>query len=263
LGIPPEEVKATHQVIFSNLKKLAEENPDYKEELEVIIKELKQWEWQALAGLTKEPSQAYQTYLTEALRAVGDEIKYVPKASEIKKNITDIITGKVDELIDDQISKAADNYYTSIIKPQLIKQLRTELADDISDMERRAATELAKLEKIPSEELREAVKLKLVKNPVQYADDAIAKVVKDVLNQNFSITADIESNTSVQKADAEHDVQITKPEIPAKPLTKNDISKAIEIKIMHGQNAEKKVDELVGKMRPALERKLGKPSLEW
>ena len=263
LGLPPEVVKATHQKIFENLKKLGEENPGYKEELEIIIHELKQWEWQALAGLTKEPSQAYQIYLTESLRAADDEIKYVPAAADVKKTIIDMITRKVNDLIENQISAAADNYYETQIKPNLTKQLRATLKPDIDDMEAKAAKELAKLGRIPQEDLREAVKLRLVKNPVQYADDATVKVVKDVLAQHFDIASHIESSTKVTDAEADHDVKVSIPEIPPKPLTKNDISKSIELEAMGGRAAEKKVDELVGQMRPPLEKKLGKPDQTW
>jgi hypothetical protein len=81
-----------------------------------------------------------------------------------------------------------------------------------------------------------------------------------MLAQKFDITAKVVSSTEVKSGSAENDVKISNPIIPEKPLTKDDICEAIEKKVFR---AEEKRGDLVTKIRNALERKFGQPSLEW
>lgn len=259
LGLPPEHVTPEHEKILPNLRKLAEETrPDMIGDVEIFEQLKNKWEWQALSA---QDQYAPAIYMIEALRARGDEIKYVPKAEDVAATIEDTIKQDVDTFVDDQIDAFARSWLIENLKPQLVEQLREDLADDIQKFKDDAESELDALRLISRdnpEDLREAIKLKLVKNPKQYWTDGCRKVINDMLQEKFEITAEgITGDVSTEgSGKADVSVTINKPEVPEQPLTKDDIVGSIEKRVTGKQT-------LIQRIRSAVEKVIGVPNQRW
>ena len=254
LNLPSEHVADLHMRVVPNLKKIMQETrPDMLPDAEIFEKERKQWEWQSLNGIDP---YAPAIYMVEALRAKNDEIKYVPDASTIKATLQETIRRLIEEYVNDEIEKYARNWLIDNLKDDLVTQLKTQLADDIQQFTADAERELGKLDRMTQQDLREAVKLKLVKNPKQYWTDGIRKVIADILAQRFEITATIDGSAELQDSSVDQNVTITNPEVPERPLTKDDIVEAIEKKITNKRS-------LIQRLRQAVESVLGVPSQNW
>jgi len=255
LGLPAEDVGATHKRIAQNLLKLVKERPEMKVELNEILSTWKQWEFQALNGLD---SSAPAIYMIEALRAVNDEIKYVPKPTLIKQLIVRNIENEVNSYVEKQIHDFAVDFLMSEILEGFKQNIRDYIGKDINEMKEQAKIELQKLYNMKDEDLREAVKKKLVQRPTRYWKDAIKTVVNDVLKQKFDLINEvIEYEIPVVKSlEVKKKIQIQKPDVPPVPLTKDDIVDAIEDRITKKKGLRKKI-------RDAVESILGKPNLQW
>lgn len=257
IGLPPEEVADTDRKIIPNLRALLQERGEFLQDVDIIDKSNEKWEYQALNALHE---RAPQVYLVEALRARNDEIKYVPPASEIKEAVKSSITSDVHNLVESEVSRFTDRFYQTNIKPQLVEQLKDKLESDISEFDKKMFEELPKIDTISDEDVREAVKLKLVENPRQYWDSAQYQVMRDMLRQKFNVEADIEWGTSVKEANADKSLAIGNLVIPEQPLTKTNIVDSIQKRIITTKPARDKVVNLI---RQALERAFGKPNEEW
>jgi len=254
LNLPSEHVTDVHMRVVPNLKKLMEETrPEMLPDAEVFEKERKQWEWQALNGLgTETPA----IYVVESLYAKNDEIKYVPEPKDVKQTIQETIKELVEEFVRDQIEAYARQWLMENLKPSMIEQLSELLADEIATFKAESEDELIKLAQMSAIDLREAIKLKLVKNPKQYWTDALRKVISDILSQKFDITADVEGEVTVKSAEADHHIEISHPEVPPQPLKKIDIVESIE-KRLTGKKT------LIQKIRDAIQKVFGVPNENW
>jgi hypothetical protein len=97
----------------------------------------------------------------------------------------------------------------------------------------------------------------LVKQPKQYWNNAVWKVIDDVLSKKFTIVADVKGDVSTEGTSrADTEVTISQPEVPEQPLQKIDIITAIEKRVT-GKNM------LIQKIRNAIQKVLGKPSEVW
>ena len=257
IGLPPEKIDDGDRKIIPNLRVLLQEKGEFIDDINIIDEAGEKWEYQALNALHE---KAPQSYMIEALRARGDEIKYVPEAEEIKKGISDSITVEVSNLVENSIVNIADNFYESNIKADLIEQIKNKLQNDIADFDIMMKNELPKLAAMDNTDIREAVKLKLVDNPRQYWDSGQYQVMKDMLSQKFEINADIKYVVDVTNASAKKDLSIVNPTIPAKPLTKNDIVDSIQRRVI-AQKPQR--DTIVNPIRKALEKIFGMPDLTW
>jgi DNA topoisomerase VI subunit A len=254
LNLPAEHVGDVHMRVVPNLKKLMQETrPEMLPDAEVFEKYREQWEWQSLNGIDQ---YAPAIYMIEALRARNDEIKYVPDSLTIKDVLKETIHQLVEEEVNDQIEKYARDWLMENLKEDFVTQLKTYLADQIRQFEADAERELGKLDGMNQDDLREAVKLKLVKNPKQYYTDAIRKVIADILSQRFIVNAEVSGEVEVDRASVDQNVTISNPEVPPQPLTKDDIVEAIESKITRKQ-------PLIQRLRQAIETVLGQPSQNW
>jgi len=255
LGLPPEKITPEHQKILPNLRKLVEETrPEHIGDVEIFEKKLKKWEWQALSA---QDQYAPAIYLIESLYAKGDEMKFVPDAKFCKDKITAEIMAEINRYIEDQIDSYARRWLMENLKPKLVEQLRNDLKGDIEAFNREADEQLEVLRNMDEQDLREAIKLKLVKQPKQYWINAIYKVIDDVLSKKFTIVADVQGDVDTEGSSrADTDVKVTNPEIPEQPLTKLDIVTSIEKRIT-GKNM------LIQKIRNAIQKVLGTPSETW
>ncbi len=254
LNLPAEHVGDVHMRVVPNLKKLMQEtHPDMLPDAEVFEKYREQWEWQSLNGIDQ---YAPAIYMIEALRARNDEIKYVPEPTEIKQTLKDTIHQLVEEEVNDSIERYARDWLMDNLKPDFVEQLKSALEDQIRQFESDAERELAKLDRMNPDDLREAVKLKLVKNPKQYYTDAIRKVIADILSQRFVVEAKVDGSVEVNEASTDQNVTISNPEVPPQPLTKDDIVEAVESKITRKQ-------QLIQRIRQAVESVIGRPSQNW
>ena len=257
LELPAEDVGATHKKITQNLLKLVQEEPQMRVEIEEIIQSWEQWEFQALNGLD---SRAPAIYMVEALRAVGDEIKHVPSADVIKGKIEEEINEDVEELVEDEIDIYARNWLEENLLENFKNELRSWLEEDINGMKQKAKDELEKLQNMDQNDLREAVKKKLVERPTRYWTDAVKLVIQDVLSQHFTI----DENPSIgygapeiQTIDGtDFDIKISDPEVPEQPLTKDDIVDAIQDRVS-------KKTALRQRIRQAVEAIIGTPDQMW
>jgi len=258
LNLPPEHVTDVHMRVVPNLEKIIHDtDPSMQVEAEVFKTERKQWEWQSLSNLD---AYAPAVYLVEALRAKENEIKYVPEANNTKATIEHYIKTTVEEFVDEEIKSFARNWLMENIYPVLVEQLERDLEGDIADFKDMADRELEKLRQMKSDDLREAVKLKLVKNPKQYWTDGIRKVINDMLKQKFDIKATVDWNVDTQgSSQAEKHIEINDPEVPEQPLTKDDIVESIEKRL----NDKKGFKPIIQRIRDALETRFGKPSQVW
>jgi DNA topoisomerase VI subunit A len=255
LQLPAEHVADVHMRVVPNLKKIiAETNPSMMPDAEVFENERKQWEWQSLNGLGTE---APALYLIEALYAKGDEIKYVPDAQVMKDTMIATIKEELDEYVNDRLTSFAKKWLNENLFPSLMEQLKTKFfKDEIDAFNEKAAEELETLSHLNAEDFREAVKLKLVKNPKQYYGDAARKVIDEIISKRFDIDAKINATLDVADADVDQDVTITQMEQPEKPLEKHDIIESIEKRIT-GKS------KLIQKIRDAIQKVIGKPSETW
>ena len=253
LGLPPEPIGDTHKKILPNLQKIVQEHPQFKQEVETLIRRLEQWEFQALSGLSQ---YASPIYLIEALRVMGDEIKYVPEAEAVKDEILDRVLREVYEFVEMEIKRYAREYLEKNVLPELIKQLREKLASEIQEMEQLADREINRIKNVSPVSFREAVKFKLVQRPTRYWTDAVRVIVSEILSQKFDIDADINVSVNVRRASADTELTIFDLTVPTKPLTKDDIVEAIEARIYRDKR-------LAMKIRQALESVFGKPNITW
>jgi len=255
LSLPPEHVTDVHMRVVPNLKKLMQETrPDMLPDAEIIEEFREQWEWQSLNGLD---TLAPAIYLIESLRASGDEIKYVPEAAIIKQTLQQVIAESVNEFVDEEIDSFALTWLKENLKPDLVRQLKEDLAEDIEELKGQIKEELTKLDEMNAEDLREAIKLKLVKNPKQYWTDGLRKVVGDMLTEQFDITSDVVGSVNTQRSSSvEKEVSITNPEVPEQPLTKDDIIDSIEKRVTGKKG-------LIQKIREAIESVFGQPDQTW
>lgn len=258
LDLPPEDLApAALQTAKTNLRDMVVERTDLGEDLDVFLHDQTQWEFQALNAVHE---LAPQIYLVEALRAKGDDIKYVPSANEVKETLLTMIRASVEEFVDKQIADYAFSWLYNKTLPEVVKKLKVALASDIEVFISLMEKELPKLDELDEGDLREAVKLKLVENPKQYADEALKQVVDDILSQTFSVDTKIQVRVSIDKAKAETSLSITDPELPESPLTKDDISVSIEKEIIPDDESR---DEVVKRIRGAIETRFGEPDLTW
>jgi len=256
LNLESEKVEGQGLVVAEkNLPDMLKLRPEFKDDVEVLRTEKKQWEFQALSGIHE---SAPQIYIVESLRARGDEIKYVP--AEPKPDVVKEIKKKVEEFVNNQIDRYAERFFEDQLKPELIRQLTEKLKNDIEAYKTQSESEVKKIENSSNRDIREAIKMKLVENPVQYYTNAITKVINDILAQKFDIEADIEWKIDVKQTKADANITITPPPSPAKDLTKDDITEAIEKRIIGQAPSRNKV---VGRIRSALEKVFGVPDLTW
>ena len=257
LGLPAEDVGETHKVITQNLLKLVREEPQLRAEIEEIINTWQQWEYQALNGLDP---RAPAIYMVEALRASKDEIKYVPDAEKLKEVIETNINEAVDELVEEQLDDYATNWLLETFLEGFKEELRSHLSEDITEMKEKANEQLEKLREMDPEDLREAVKKKLVERPTRYWGDAAKLVIKDMLDQHFTIDENPVINYSGPEINTingtDFDVEISDPDIPEQPLTKDDIVDAIQNRVS-GKTA------LRQRIREAVESVMGEPDQTW
>lgn len=257
LGLPAEDVGETHKRITQNLLKLVEEEPQLRAEIEEIINTWEQWEYQALNGLDP---RAPAIYMVEALRATRDEIKFVPDAEQLKGAIEGTINEEVDKLVEDEIDAYARNWLEKTLLENFKEELRSWLSEDIERMKAKAEEELEKLRNMNPEDLREAVKKKLVERPTRYWHDAAKLVIKDMLDQHF----DIDENADVRYGAPEINVidgtdfglEISDPDVPEEPLTKDDIVDAIQDRVSRKTALRQKI-------RQAVEAIMGVPDQTW
>ena len=255
LNLPPEHVTPEHEKILPNLRKIIEETrPENIGDVEIFEQKLKKWEWQALSA---QDQYAPAIYLIESLYAKNDEIKYVPTAEELKERISDEIKSSIDAYVEDQIDSFARRWLMENLKPKLVEQIRTDLKGDIEAFNQEADEQLEVLRKMNPEDLREAVKLKLVKQPKQYWNNAVWKVIDDVLSKKFTIDATVTGDVNTDgSARADTQVTVAQPEVPPTPLKKIDIITAIEKRVT-GKNM------LIQKVRAAIQKVIGTPSEVW
>jgi hypothetical protein len=255
LGLPPEHVTDVHMRVVPNLRKIiSETNPDMMPDVEVIERQRKQWEWQSLNGLGTE---APALYLIESLYAKGDEIKYVPEAKTMKDAMIQTVQEELETFVNDKITSFARRWLNENLFPKLVEQLKEEFfKDEIDAFNAQAADEIEKLKNLSPEDFREAIKLKLVKNPKQFYGDAARKVIDEIVSKTFNIDAKIDAEINVTDAKVDNEVQISKPEVPDIPLEKHDIIEAIEKRIS-GKNM------LIQKLRKAIQKVIGIPSEQW
>ena len=256
LSLPPEKVSDNDRAIIPNLRNLLQERGEFLEDVD-IIDSGKKWEYQSLNALNE---RACQVYLVESLRARGDEIKYVPPASQLKEAIRTTITDDVGNFTERQISQYADDLYFNNIKPELVKQLKNKLESDVAEFETMMKAELPKLDSVPDKDIREAVKVKLVENPKSFWHSGQEKVAREMIKQDFNIVSHVDWAVNVLESSAEKNLTITEPKTPDRLLTKNDIADAIQKRILPRQDARNKT---VKPIRLALEEVFGKPDLEW
>jgi len=259
LGLPPEDIGETHKAIIPNLLRIVEEHPDMKEDIQVFVEQNKQWEFQALNGLSP---NAPPIYLVEALRVKGDEIKHVPDANEVKRTVVDDVKGDLQYFVEGQLDRFVTRWFEAEhgLKEQIINKLKELLKKDIDEFNAQAQEEIAKLELKWENDFREAVKLELVKDPKRYWDDAARSIVNDILERKFDIEAEPKVTLELGEAKVEKEVTVTEPEVPESPLTKDDIVQSIEKKMVG--RAEQR-DKLVAKIRETLEKIFGIPDLTW
>ena len=253
LGLPPEPIGDTHKKILPNLQKIVQEHPQFRQEVETLVRRLEQWEFQALSGLSQ---YASPIYLVEALRVMGDEIKYVPKPEAVKDEILDRLLREVYDFVGDQIRRYARRFLDEHVLPELVRQLREKLAEKIQEMEQLAEREIGRIRAVQPSAFREAVKMKLVQRPTRYWTDAVRVIVNEILNQQFDIDADIVVNVNVRYATADTGLTIYNLTVPPRPLTKNDIVEAIEGRIHRDRR-------LAMRIRQALESVFGTPDITW
>jgi hypothetical protein len=256
LGLPPEDVSPEHQKILPNLRKLMQETrPEMVGDVEIFENDLHKWEWQALSALDQ---YAPAIYMVEGLRAREDEIKYVPTSANCAATIEKVIEDDLNQFVEDQIESFARSWLMENLKPKLVDQLHADLADEIQEFKDEADSQMDVLRNMNPDDLREAIKLKLVKNPKQYWSDGCRKVINDILAEKFDIINDsIQGTIDTQGATtAETSVAISAPEVPDQPLTKDDIVEAIEKRVTGKQT-------LIHKIRDAIEKILGTPSQTW
>lgn len=255
LGLPAEKVTPEHQKILPNLRKLAEETrPEILGDVEIFEKKQRKWEWQALSA---QDQYAPSIYLIESLYAKNDEIKFVPNAEKIKEQITNEIKDSIEQYIENQIDAYARKWLMENLKPKLVEQITDDLKGDIEAFNKEADEQLEVLKKMDPEDLREAIKLKLVNNPKQYWTNAIWKVIDDVLSKKFTVVADVKGDVDTEgTARADTQVTISQPEVPEQPLKKIDIITAIEKRVT-GKNM------LIQKIRSAVQKVVGIPNEKW
>jgi len=257
LGLPAEDVGPTHKKITQNLLKLCQGDPAMKMEIEEIMRTWQQWEFQALNGLD---SRAPAIYMVEALRAVEDEIKHVPDAERIKETINEEVGNDVEQLVEDEIDTYARNWLIETLLEGFKDELREWLSEDIENMKAQAEEQLEKLRGMNPEDLREAVKKKLVDNPKRYWTDGIRLVISDVLKQHFTIDENPSIRFGAPEISAidgtDYNVEISDPEMPEEPLTKDDIVDAIQDRVS-------KKTALRQKIRQAIEAIMGVPDQAW
>lgn len=256
LNLPAEEVGEEHKRIIPNLEKIIEEHPAFKPDLD-IIKEGSQWEFQALNAIDE---VAAQIYLVEALRVKGDEIKYVPSAEKIKEEMLENIREIFSGFIDRKIEQFVDNWFSAKLRSRLITRLKELLAEDISEWNEKASQEYEKLEDMDAEDLREAIKLGLCRDPTKYWDNVFSSVRNSMVHTSFDILAEPEIEVVLKEAKVDKEVEVDAPELPDKPLTKDNIVESIEKRIIG--RAEKR-GKIVGRIRAALELLFGKPEQRW
>jgi DNA topoisomerase VI subunit A len=256
LNLPPEHVGDIHMRVVPNLKKIMQEiHPDMLADAEIFEKDREQWEWQSLNGLDPLAPAIYEI---EALYARNNEIKYVPTPAEVKKAIEDTIQQDLDDFVNDSIESYARDWLMANLKPKLVQQLKEDLEGDIAEFKSQADEEMEILRKMKAEDLREAIKLKLVKNPKQYWTDACRKVISDILAERFDITATIKGDVDTERSGtADAEVKLSRPEVPEQPLEKHDIIEAIEKRVTTTKKA------LIQKLRDAIQKVLGIPSEVW
>ena len=258
MGLPPEDIADNaRRLAETNLTDMAAERPELGEDVQVFKDTGQQWEFQALNALGE---MAPQVYIAEALRARGDEIKHVPPAEEVRAAIVETIRGEIEEYVKGEIESYARAWLRDNVQPELVKRLTEALAADVQAFEDSVPGALASLEGVSAGDLREAVKKKLVENPAQFADRAMGQVVSDMLTERFAITAEIGCVPEVLGASAEASLEVAEPDAPDGPLTKDDIVGAIEERMVR-DGAERA--EIVGRIRPAVERRFGEPSQDW
>lgn len=255
LQLPPEHVADIHMRVVPNLRKImSETNPAMLADADVFENERKQWEWQSLNGLGTE---APALYLVEALYAKGDEIKFVPEAEQMKQAMIGVIKEDLESYVNEKVESYARKWLNENLFPDLVNQLKTKFfKDKIDAFNEAAAKEIDKLNQLNAGDFREAVKLKLVKNPKQYYGDAARKVIDEITNKQFDIDAQIVADIDVEDAKVEQSVSIADMETPDQPLEKHDIIEAIE-KRLTGKS------KLIQKLRDAIQKVIGVPSEDW
>jgi DNA topoisomerase VI subunit A len=254
LSLPSEHVTDVHMRVVDNLKKLiSETHPDMMGDAEIFEKLREQWEWQSLNGIDQ---YAPAIYLVESLYAKNNEIKYVPDPETSKATMEQTINQSLDDFVNDTIESYARTWLMDNLKPELIEQLKEKLESKIREFKAQADQEMEHLRRMRPEDIREAIKLKLVKDPKQYWTDAIRKVIRDILTEKFEIDGNISGRVTVTEALADVEVEIANPEVPEQPLTKKDIVESIERKITRNVS-------LVQRLRQAIQSIFGTPSEDW
>jgi len=254
LGLPPETVG--EEIRLENyLNTLLQEKPEFQEELNILMKEKKKWEFQALNAIDE---KAPQIYIIEGLRAKGDEIKHVPEGEELKQQVIREAQNRINQVIENGIY-AAVNKALEEAKEEVEGSIRDSIKDKIEQFTQLTRERIESLEKVPAINFREAVKKELVNNPSQYWEDALRRVINASFNLEFNIDTEVDILTDVKKVETTQDIKVSLP-LTQESFTKNDIVAAIEEKIIR---KDKERDKIVNPIRDAFEQVFGKPDLTW
>lgn len=254
LGLPAERITPEHERILPNLRKLCEETrPELIPDCETFENELKKWEWQALKG---KDDYAPPIYMVESLRVSGNEMKYVPKAESSKATIIETIRKERSEMVEKEINRLT-NEAIEPTKVKIRQKLRETFEEEIISFNEETENQIKNLEAMPADDYREAIKKKLVKQPVQYWNDAARKVVNDITDgEKFDLIITVDTEILVSDPKAEIVADLNAPDTPEKPLTIDDITESIESRV-----TGKKV--LIQTIRKAIETVKGTPSQVW
>ncbi len=271
LGLPAESISETSRQIFPNLYKIVEEHKAMKPEVQIMYDENQQWEFQALSGLSPE---APLIYLVEALRAKGDEIKYVPEPSEVKDLIVGEVKEDLDGYIESELMSFVEDWFQKEggLKEQIMNELKTLLEADINEWTDEARSQIESFEGENAAKFREAVKLELVANPKRYWRDAALSVVRKSLDMKFAIEAEPQVRLELGEAAVQKHVEVKPLQTAEKELGKDDIVESIEREMTRniareaGKSfgaVEKQLSRVISKIRSALEDVFGAPNQEW
>lgn len=265
LGLPPEDVTDKEDKIFDNLIDLTEGKNrtfpqlrrfGFLDEINVIINERKKWEFQALNAIHE---LAPKIYLLEGLRVHEDEVKYVPEAESIKKDVISAARSASAEKANDAISAFARTLLERAV-PTVVEALTEALKDELEIYRLEVERSLAKLEAVEATSYREFVKRQLVAKPERYAAQVIAAMGPSLINATFIPKAGFSFSYEIEDPESESVVTILPPRSDLPPVTKTQLVDAIEKEVLTNGRTRERV---VGLIRGALEDRFGIPDNTW
>lgn len=256
LKLPPEKITSENEIrLFHNLDQMAEEHPELKPEIAILQKRKEKWEFQALNAIHE---KAPQIYLVEGLRAKNDEIKHVPEKDTVKQAVIHEVNSGLNMLVSDAIDSAT-NKALEDIRQEVEQNIRSALANKITEFEAEMADTIKQLESTPANNFREGIKAELVEDPAIYWNQAVRRLAAKTVKAHFNAEANVIAAVEVNNVNADSNITLDTP-ATRQELTKNDIVASIESKILRRQ-ADR--DKVVKPIRGAFEKVFGKPSQEW